>query len=171
MKKCSRCKIEKLPEEFGKSKATKDGLNCYCSLCIKERRIENKEHMNALQRKYAQKHKEKNNKRSSLHYYANRDTILEEKRAWSKQNRPLIRKKLHGKKQKAVDMFGNICNICGNTYPFECFDFHHIDPTTKEKAIQKLMSCSWKTLEVELAKCILVCSNCHRTIHFKEYNK
>lgn len=59
------------------------------------------------------------------------------------------------------------CSICGYTSNcFAPFDFHHIDPATKEFGIHKRIDSSpfirWKT---ELDKCVLVCSNCHRKIH------
>jgi hypothetical protein len=61
------------------------------------------------------------------------------------------------------------CSICN--YEDECFapfDFHHLDPSTKEFGIHKKIDMSpfesWKT---EVDKCILVCSNCHRKIHSK----
>tara|TARA_R110000824_G_C15185484_1_gene674211 strand:+ start:652 stop:1071 length:420 start_codon:yes stop_codon:yes gene_type:complete len=48
-----------------------------------------------------------------------------------------------------------------------CLDFHHLDPSTKEKAVAKLVSAglSKAKIQEEIDKCILVCSNCHRKIH------
>lgn len=62
------------------------------------------------------------------------------------------------------------CNRCGATSEyFGFFDFHHIDPNTKEASISSMMGhTNWKKMEKELAKCEVLCSNCHRTHHLKE---
>jgi len=47
-------------------------------------------------------------------------------------------------------------------------DFHHIkgkDFTISEKVRE---GCSLDTIKKEIEKCILVCANCHREIHYKE---
>ena len=60
------------------------------------------------------------------------------------------------------------CSICGESDPI-CLDFHHKDASQKKftiaseagnMAIPKLME--------EIAKCNLLCSNCHRKLHAKE---
>lgn len=61
------------------------------------------------------------------------------------------------------------CEKCGYTDScFAPFDFHHVDPATKEFGIHKKIDTSpfesWKS---EIDKCILICSNCHRKIHSK----
>lgn len=56
------------------------------------------------------------------------------------------------------------CADCGNTFPEVCMDFDHRDPSKKLEAISRMVhrAVSWERLEAELAKCDLVCSNCHR---------
>ena len=47
-----------------------------------------------------------------------------------------------------------------------CLDLHHLNPQEKEQAIGDIMSTwSWARLTKELAKCIVVCRNCHAKIH------
>ena len=58
----------------------------------------------------------------------------------------------------------NPCTDCGNTYAPECMDFDHL-PQFEKKANIALMVASgstWKLISQELAKCELVCANCHR---------
>lgn len=51
-----------------------------------------------------------------------------------------------------------------------CLDFHHVNQD-KESSIAQLTSeqASWERIELEIKKCIVVCSNCHRKIHAKKY--
>ena len=57
------------------------------------------------------------------------------------------------------------CCIC-NEKEICCLDFHHIDSDEKDYSIANLVvGLSLKKLEIELPKCAIVCSNCHRKIH------
>ena len=60
------------------------------------------------------------------------------------------------------------CAICGEDR-FYCLDFHHVDPSIKEAEVTKLIE-SPKRLKRELEKCIVLCANCHRELHYKERN-
>ena len=58
------------------------------------------------------------------------------------------------------------CLCCGLT-DIRCLLFHHVDPKTKKFEISiagrnRLLP---STIDAEIAKCILVCSNCHIRIH------
>jgi hypothetical protein len=68
-------------------------------------------------------------------------------------------------KKKAVDYKGGCCNICGYDKCLAALEFHHIDPTTKEKSCYNLMLMSWDRVKNEIDKCVLLCSNCHREKH------
>ncbi len=55
------------------------------------------------------------------------------------------------------------CAVCNHTFPIICMDFDHL-PTHKKSFN---ISSHWrtaplKTLQQEMAKCEVVCSNCHR---------
>ncbi len=49
-------------------------------------------------------------------------------------------------------------------------DFHHTDPSTKELPVATLVGLGASLIRIqnEIAKCIPLCANCHRTRHFKE---
>jgi len=72
------------------------------------------------------------------------------------------------RKQKLVDHFGDKCDDCGGTFPVCCYDFHHINPSTKEFEIAPRMNAAWDTILTEAKKCVMICSNCHRIRHYKE---
>jgi hypothetical protein len=46
-----------------------------------------------------------------------------------------------------------------------CLDFHHTGSKKIGIAKLSLAGWSWKRIDEELAKCILLCSNCHRKLH------
>lgn len=60
------------------------------------------------------------------------------------------------------------CAHCSEMH-FACLDFHHRDPATKEHNVSLMMSKSWslERLQLEVAKCDVLCSNCHRKLHWK----
>jgi len=70
------------------------------------------------------------------------------------------------RKQRAVKLLGASCLGCGSTFPARLFEFHHLDATTKDFAISADgILRSWPKIEAELAKCVLLCANCHRETH------
>ena len=52
------------------------------------------------------------------------------------------------------------CADCGGWFPPECMDFDHRDPSTKRCAVSQAKS--ERALMHEMAKCEVVCANCHR---------
>jgi hypothetical protein len=61
------------------------------------------------------------------------------------------------------------CVICGEKHQ-ACLQFHHIDPSTKIDRVNRLLA-QTKSLEkvkLEIAKCELICANCHAKKHWNE---
>jgi len=56
------------------------------------------------------------------------------------------------------------CERCGEGRWY-CLDFHHRDPTTKEFTVGESVRRSWKVIKAEIAKCEVLCANCHRAEH------
>lgn len=58
------------------------------------------------------------------------------------------------------------CLICEETEPC-CLSFHHRDEKKKKFNISGAVRIGFSvaTLDEEIAKCVLVCENCHRKIH------
>ncbi len=70
------------------------------------------------------------------------------------------------RKQRAVAALGSCCKGCDLAFPARVFEFHHLDASTKEFAISADgILRSWSKTEAELAKCVLLCANCHRETH------
>lgn len=75
------------------------------------------------------------------------------------------------KKTEWVKKFGSVCNRCKQSFPDYIFEFHHTDPETKETTPSQLFMFSDTKIAEELSKCIMVCSNCHKTIHHEDNYK
>lgn len=72
------------------------------------------------------------------------------------------------RKIQAIEYKGNSCVDCKISYPnapYVIFDFHHLDPEQKDTDWTKLRLRSWDKIVIELDKCDLLCSNCHRIRH------
>lgn len=69
------------------------------------------------------------------------------------------------RKERKVDWLGGRpCYVCGEDSP-HVIDFHHIDPSTKEYPLSKMLKFSKEKVDYELSKCIPLCANCHRKVH------
>lgn len=68
------------------------------------------------------------------------------------------------RKQLVVNSFGNKCSVCGESFPLCVYDFHHIKG--KDVNPSKALTWSEERMWKELQKCIMVCANCHRVLHF-----
>jgi hypothetical protein len=67
--------------------------------------------------------------------------------------------------KKFIDRLGGKCNKCGRVFPNCVYDFHHI----RDKSFgisNQLTNRSEKELLEEIDKCVLLCANCHREVHF-----
>ena len=84
-----------------------------------------------------------------------------------KCNSCYVNKQRKEKKQKAINLLGGKCSICGYDKCNRALEFHHLDTSKKEFTISN-KSFSWEKIEKELLKCILVCANCHAEIHEKQ---
>jgi hypothetical protein len=71
-------------------------------------------------------------------------------------------------KERAFDYMGRKCNSCGLDEPImDLYDFHHIEEKQKFKALNEMFgSYGWPKIRTELNKCIMLCANCHRRIHY-----
>jgi hypothetical protein len=53
------------------------------------------------------------------------------------------------------------CTDCGGCFPAVCMEFDHRDPSTKLFTISFGSTRTWEKLVAEIAKCDVVCANCH----------
>ena len=60
------------------------------------------------------------------------------------------------------------CQLCEENDPC-CLDFHHINGD-KDKNVADFIKGNWslKRIKEEIAKCQVLCANCHRKVHYYE---
>jgi len=56
----------------------------------------------------------------------------------------------------------NPCMDCKISYPYYMMDFDHVRGTKQANVAELINTLSKKRLDEEIAKCEIVCSNCHR---------
>lgn len=83
------------------------------------------------------------------------------------RNKQHYRDNSRRKRKKIYDYLNNIksvgCYLC-NEKDIACLDFHHL--RDKEYTIANLVKNeNFNKIKEEVAKCIVLCSNCHRKLH------
>ena len=54
------------------------------------------------------------------------------------------------------------CIDCGINYPYYVMDFDHVRGVKQANVMELVSTLSKKRIDLEIAKCEIVCSNCHR---------
>ncbi len=94
------------------------------------------------------------------HYYANRQIYIDK----ASRKRQELREWVCSLKSSTP------CKDCKIQYPYFVMDFDHI--SNKKIIVSKVINGgSWKKTKAEIAKCDLVCSNCHRLRTYKRYKE
>ncbi|MBX7173794.1 MAG: hypothetical protein K1X72_22685 [Pyrinomonadaceae bacterium] len=112
--------------------------------------IKDKEKRREYQKEYMRKWYEKNKAKHISYVRARDKKIL----TWLKEYKSSLQ-----------------CEKCGENHP-ACLEFHHIDPKEKKFSLGRAKShLTIKSLKAEIAKCKLLCANCHRKEHWEEKEK
>ncbi len=68
-------------------------------------------------------------------------------------------------KQILIDEAGGRCALCGYDRCVAALHFHHVDPATKSFHLSMQgVTRSIKAARAEMAKCVLLCANCHAEV-------
>lgn len=90
-------------------------------------------------------------------YQRHRETLLERAAVYRGQKRAELGRIMQAAKDAP-------CMDCGNWFDPACMEFDHRDPATKVANVSKMRNGRYpvQALLDEIAKCDLVCANCHR---------
>lgn len=65
-------------------------------------------------------------------------------------------------KLNAIKAESGPCVDCGGTFPPYCMDFDHVNGDKIGDVSDLVQGSSWQSVVDEIAKCELICANCHR---------
>lgn len=89
------------------------------------------------------------------HYNENKDFY----KSKQSERRKLIKEYVESKKK--------MCISCGES-DVACLDFHHLNGEEKDKSLTYAIVNKWgqERIDNEISKCVVLCSNCHRKLHY-----
>lgn len=86
------------------------------------------------------------------------------KGGWQRCSRHFKVRRLVVIKTALVNALGGRCSACKQSFPLAAYDFHHVG--AKDTPVANLMANgSYRRLANEIARCVLLCANCHRIEH------
>ncbi len=96
-------------------------------------------------------------------------------REWYLKNKEKVAEKQRKKRQARRAWFETEilsklkCEECNENHP-ACLDFHHKDPSEKDGMVGDMLhqNVSIAKIMLEISKCKVLCSNCHRKHHWLE---
>ena len=105
-------------------------------------------------------------------YAVSRSYSNAKNKEWYIRNRDSKRAKTKERLDKLKQWYSELksklrCEECGENH-IACLDFHHKNPDDKENSVSLLMANGVGKVKIleEIDKCIVLCSNCHRKLHF-----
>jgi hypothetical protein len=154
MKACSKCKEEKPVSEFHRQTRSADGRHPYCKPCkagyASDRHWRNRDVELERMRQWKQ---------------TNREHVLAKAKEWYEQNSEHKRDTDHLRIQEKRSLIRLLkarpCADCGGSFPPICMDFDHVGDD-KVMNVSKMGRYSIERILEEIAKCEVVCANCHR---------
>lgn len=131
----------------------------YCSKCKTEKSVsefnKNRSRKDGLQSSC----RECKKKYCKDHYNKNKEYYLEKNRRC---------------RERSIEWYNEFkktleCKECGERH-ISCLEFHHRNPEEKEFCVSLFIrqNISIKRVKEEIEKCDVLCSNCHRKLHWEE---
>ena len=186
------CGIEKASDEFNKNHRSPSGLHAYCKACAKKRAaayyLKNKERMRVRRRQWYQDNRER--ALAYAHDYSvaeaagTLDTFRVGQGNYGRTYREGCSPELHDSPESLKTALNRAqyklqverarlfiqeykaehpCVGCGGSFHFSAMDFDHLEDDKEFNIAEGVgRGYSVRKLKSEMAKCELVCSNCHR---------
>ena len=150
-KACTKCKKDKLFSEFYKQKGRTDGYRSHCKTCVEERKRTPTSRAVSV-------------KSSRKWYLKNKEKVRVDQRAtYARRKKEIgIITEWYGTKYS-----GTPCMDCNGVFPWCAMDFDHRPEEVKlfnisDKGHRIATKPMLARVKEEIAKCDIVCSNCHR---------
>lgn len=156
-KTCTKCHQAKPLSDFHKDTRLKAGIVARCKSCTcgYKREYYASSEGKAKIKAYNEKNSERISRNSKIYSQKFKDAQFKNQR-----------------KLEFCIYKGGCCSECGfvaTKDTIAAFDFHHLDPSEKEYTPSDMLMLRKDKVFKELDKCILLCSNCHRILHHRQY--
>ena len=125
---------------------------------------------------YWERNKDELKRKSKKYYEVHSEEVKERVKIYRTENRIRYqegrRRKVEEKYQWWYEYRNELkCARCPESDP-NCIDFHHRNPKEKESSPVSMVSSTWSKEKIltEIAKCDILCANCHRKEHARLKN-
>lgn len=103
----------------------------------------------------------------------NKDKLRESRRKYYQANKETEKARINARTKELAAWLQDYkstlsCAVCGENHP-ATLDFHHRDPSEKETTVAGIANRKgWSKERIlsEIAKCDVLCANCHRKLHY-----
>jgi hypothetical protein len=156
IRQCLKCGEAKPLSAFSRKKDTR---NSCCKACVK-----------AYQEEYHAAHPEKRKEIQHRSYLKHHTERLGKLGEYRRHNRAELR---NGRRDRMARWKeGKCCKVCGENHP-ACLDFHHREPGSKDFDIAYAVNVGMgdDLIISEIAKCDVMCRNCHTKLHWEIGNQ
>jgi hypothetical protein len=101
---------------------------------------------------------------------------MKKQKDYSRENYLRHRDKYLNSRRERIRLFKEWFEALKDSLSCECgesrswvLDFHHKDPKVKSNTVSNLVrNCNKDKVLEEINKCVVLCANCHRDLHYKE---
>ena len=144
-----------------------------CKPCYQRRWAkENPEKRAAQRRRWHKGHREEHRAHSRRYRQANPDKVAAYMRRYNEANREragFLHREYRKRNKEYVNsiLAANGCKRCGNV-DVRVLIFHHRNASQKNSGVGAMESNRRRRLDEEIAKCDVLCANCHAIVHYDE---
>ncbi len=104
---------------------------------------------------------------------AYREYMRNYQRSWHQRHKAKRLAKIYQRRERLWEFYNQLkenleCTQCGESHP-ATLQFHHLDPQKKDFNLSESISQGYSAERIkrEIAKCIVLCANCHAKVHYE----
>lgn len=123
----------------------------------------------AMVKAWRKKNPEKWREQRRSYNKRNADTVIARRRRYKDKNRVKIREDRDNYKEYIAEFLAEHkhsvgCLLCPENFP-PALDFHHMGDKLETLSMARNRGRSIRRIVDEMAKCVVLCANCHRKVH------